>query len=134
LVVLGGAIAGADFQGGPQRIPSGGPFSFPTQVLNFGGSIVTNLGGTSFTFTKAGIYQLNFTGEFSFNAGGANAAFIQILLNGIPSPIVWFWASSEFTGNRLISVQAGDTLSLVPNGLVVVPNGYACELVILQVQ
>lgn len=131
-------IAGADFPCvSPQFINSGVPITFQQNPgsANFGGSITLNAGGQSFTFAQTGIYQIHLDGIVA----GSGAA-IQALLNGVvvtQFPLLCC-TESPFSGDRLISANAGDVFALVPNRAIYfqppsVDVGY-CELVITQVQ
>ena len=122
LITLGGgSIAGADFHCSPQTILPSTPIGFQPNV-SFGTSIAYNAAGPS-----------------------PPPPVIQVLLNGAQ---VGMWPVfninpnvTAVAGNRLISVQAGDSLSLVSNDGTSVPSPapfrsllYSCDLVITQVQ
>jgi hypothetical protein len=127
-------LAGVDYTAGQQTLDFFDPIIFGTQpVTTFGDPMITYDGAGGFTFGRGGFYQLNFVGTFgSFDASGAFPnIFVSVNGNGGSwSVVVINPTLSTVAGNRLISMHAGDTLILTPNGATSVPSGYFCELVI----
>ena len=104
-------------------------FQFWWTGVNFG-SVIKPSGApiSGFTLARSGIYQIHLSGYFSF---GGTAPVIQAVLNVGTLAAQWIPVSDfVVVGDRLISAQAGDVLSLVPNVFADVPSGESCELVI----
>jgi hypothetical protein len=94
----------------PAPIAANAPVAFPNAGPLVGTGIVSNVGGTTFTLTNAGTY------EVSWQVSISEAGQLGIALGGTIQPdtvVSRASGSTQLVGDTLITVGAGAVLSII---------------------